>query len=140
MSSLKRFVCCSSWLHIAGIAHSRLRKFSHRSSHLPSRNGVVLCGVLQKLFKIYFFWFFFLNHFSSITYFLCFGLITTYCVVRGTNFWVILIITVCSCYNIFQVFKVLLMYSNVSSADKVLTKQTILEEKQTPFSLYDIME
>lgn len=30
----------------------RLRKFSRRSSHLPSRNGAVLCGVLQKLFKI----------------------------------------------------------------------------------------
>lgn len=44
----------SSWLHIAGIAHSRLRKFSHRSSHLPSRNGAVLCGVLQKLFKMFF--------------------------------------------------------------------------------------
>lgn len=43
----------SSWLHIAGIAHSRLRKFSHRSSHLPSRNGAVLCGVLQKLFKMF---------------------------------------------------------------------------------------
>lgn len=78
----------SSWLHIAGIAHSRLRKFSHRSSHLPSRNGAVLCGVLQKLFKMSSVFYSTRLQFSSqlysIKYFIIIVL-SIYCMCGGTG-------------------------------------------------------